>query len=69
MGGNRDLRSEKTRGMFHYLTKRLPTIRQPTARQVCPHKQEMESPYCEGTDSIRTCATKALQNKDKKTKI
>ena len=25
MGCNRDLRSNKTRGMFHYLTKRLPT--------------------------------------------
>ena len=60
---NRDLRNEKTRGMFHYLTKRPPTMpfsgKQRPSRSRLSRKQEMERPHNEGKQhhpqSSRTC--------------
>ena len=51
MGCNRDRRSEKTRGMFHYPTKRPSVIpfdgKQRPSRSRLSHKQDMERPHSE----------------------
>ena len=77
MGCNQDLRNEKPRGMFHYLTKRPPATpfsgKQRPSRSRLPHQQEMEIPYIEGKQhqphNSRTCSVhiKALQTKDSAT--
>ena len=52
MGCNLDRRNAKTRGMFHSLTKRPPTIsvygKQRPNRRRLSHKQEVERPHKEG---------------------
>ena len=70
MGYNRGWRSEKTRGMIHYLAKRPPTIplygKQRPSRRRLSHKQ----PHSEGKQhqpqSSRTCSvhSKSLTTKD-----
>ena len=69
MGCNRDWRSSKTRGMFHYFIKRPPNTKQRSTTSRLSHKQEMERPYSEDKhqpQSSRNCYVhnKALHNKD-----